>query len=322
MTIFHHHQLVPVYCSFIKYTNFIIFSTNCTKLFSTNCTKNFKKCIISFALFGSSAEKQLEGYKMDNRPVALGARLKQYSKILTLGFKPNFNDYSEHEKKLITTSRKIYYPTSFYADLFNAMGIKTFPSFHTYKFALDKIKQTAIFNMVKIPHPKTKVFYGKKQKNKISELFDFPFIAKKPRGSSKGNDVYLIQNSKDLLNYIENKGPAYIQEYFPIQRDMRIIIIGKKIRLAYFRIAGSNNFKTNLSQGGKIDFTPLPRQACELALMTASKCGWDDVGIDVIEHNKKFYILEANMKYGTKGFKKAGVNYKKMVVELIIKGEV
>ena len=259
---------------------------------------------------------------MNNQPVALGAKLKQYSKILTLGFKPNFKDYSSQEKRLILSAKKIYYPTAFYADLFNAMGKKTFPNFHTYKFALDKIKQTAIFNMLGIPHPDTRVFYGNKQKLDILNFFNFPFIAKKPRGSAKGNDVYLIENKEDLACYLSNKYPAYIQEYFPIDQDMRIIIIGKKIRLAYFRIAKPDNFKTNISQGGTISFKPLPHKALDLALNTASRCGWDDVGIDIIEHKQKFYVLEANMRYGTKGFKKAGINYKEMLVNLIIKDKI
>jgi ribosomal protein S6--L-glutamate ligase len=259
---------------------------------------------------------------LDSRPVALGARLKQIPAIKTLGFKPNFQDYSAQEKKLILNVEKIYYPTAFYADLFNAMGKDTFPSFHTYKFAQDKIKQTAIFNMLDIPHPKTKIFYGKKQKQTILMSFDFPFIAKKARGSAKGNDIYLIQNKKDLSNYLKNKGPAYIQEYLPIDRDMRIIIIGKKIRLAYWRIASKDNFKTNLSQGGTIHFEHLPQKALDLALLTALKCKWDDVGIDIIEYNNQFYVLEGNMKYGTKGFQKAGINYKKMLANLIVEGKI
>jgi ribosomal protein S6--L-glutamate ligase len=254
------------------------------------------------------------------RPVALGARLKQYPAIQTLGFKPNFQMYSAQDQQRILKAEKIYYPTAFYADLFNAMGKKTFPSFHTYKFALDKIKQTAIFNMLGIPHPKTEIFYGKKQRQTLLDKFSFPFIGKKARGSSKGNDVHLIQTPRELSRYLENKGPAYIQEYLPINRDMRIIIIGNEIRLAYWRIATGNNFKTNLSQGGTISFDPLPPKALDLALITALKCGWDDVGIDIIEHNNNFYVLEGNMKYGTKGFGKAGIDYKQMLANLIVDG--
>ena len=239
-----------------------------------------------------------------------------------MGFRPNFSDYNSQEKKQLFSSPKIYYPTAFYADLFNAMGKKTFPSFHTYKFAQDKIKQTAMFQMMGIPHPRTRVFYGPQQKKQILKLFDFPFVAKIPRGSAKGIGVHLIQNPKDMAEYLNRKGPAYIQEYLPSDRDIRIIVIGKKVVLGFWRLATKDTFKTNLSQGGKISFDPLPREALDLAIVTADKCGWDDVGIDIIQSNNLFYVLEGNMKYGTKGFQKAGIDYKKLLCSLILNNQV
>jgi ribosomal protein S6--L-glutamate ligase len=259
---------------------------------------------------------------LSHKPIALGARLKGVATIHTLGFKPMFQDYSIEEQRLIIEADKIHYPTAFYADLFNAMGKPTFPSFHTYKFAMDKIKQTAIFNMLGIPHPKTRIFYGEKQKKTIPDYFPFPFVAKKARGSAKGKGVFLINNSKELLAYLKDHSPAYIQEYLPNDRDMRIIIIGKRIRLAFWRISISGSFKTNLSQGGIVCFDPLPKQALDLASMTALKCGWDDVGIDIMMHNDLPYVLEGNMKYGTRGFHTAGINYKEMLASLILKGEI
>jgi ribosomal protein S6--L-glutamate ligase len=103
---------------------------------------------------------------------------------------------------------------------------------------------------------------------------------------------------------------------------MRIVIIGNKIRLAYWRISPPGDFRSNLSQGGRISFDPLPQKALDLALFTASKCGWDDVGIDIVEQDNQFYVLEGNMKYGTKGFCKAGVNYKEMLSRLILNKEI
>lgn len=258
----------------------------------------------------------------DSRPLALGARLKGIDTIRTLGFRPQFNDYSAEEQRLLFEAKKIYYPTAFYADLFNAIGKPTFPSYHTYKFALDKIKQTAIFQMLGLPHPKTRVFYGKTQKKTILDHFRFPFIAKKARGSSQGRGIFLIRNSADLSRYLETHSPAYIQEYLPAGRDIRIIIIGKKIRLAFFRIAAFDNFKTNLSQGGSICFDPVPEAAVNLALSTALKCGWDDVGIDIIMHQNLAYVLEGNMKYGTKGFEAKGMHYKSLLADLILREEI
>ncbi|MCP3941294.1 MAG: RimK family alpha-L-glutamate ligase [Desulfobacteraceae bacterium] len=259
--------------------------------------------------------KNVDGHK----PIAIGARLKKCPQIHTIGFKPNFSDYSPGEQKQFYCSSKIYYPTAFYADLFNAMGKTTFPSYHTYKFAQDKIKQTAIFQMLGLPHPRTKIFYGLQPKKLILKEFNFPFIAKIPRGSANGIGVHLIQTPKDLEQYLSQQGPAYIQEYLPIKRDMRIIVIGRQVALGFWRIAAKDTFKTNLSQGGKISFDPLPAKALDLALLTANKCGWDDVGIDIIQSANRLYLLEGNMKYGTKGFQKAGIDYKGLLVNLILK---
>ncbi len=255
------------------------------------------------------------------RPLALGARLAGCPQVNTLGFRPNFSDYTPKEQEAIRLSPKVYYPTAFYADLFNAMGKPTFPNFHTYKFAQDKIRQTAIFEMKGIPHPKTHVFYGKKQQRCILDHFQFPFVAKIPRGSARGTGVFLIETPKDLERYLALGGPAYIQEYLPIDRDMRFVIIGTQIRLAFWRLAPKTGFHTNISQGGGICFDPLPDPACELAIETARACGWNDVGIDIAESNGRFYVLEGNMKYGTKGFKAAGIDYKALLAKLVLEGE-
>ncbi len=257
-----------------------------------------------------------------DRPIAIGARLKKRPGIQTLGFKPNFSDYSPRDRERIRRAKKIYYPTAFYADIFNAMGKPTFPSFHTYKFAQDKIKQTAAFKMLDIPHPPTRIFYGPKQKETILNHFTFPFVAKIPRGSARGTGVFLIKTREDLATYLALKGPAYIQEYLPIDRDMRLVVIGRKIRLAFWRTASPEEFRTNVSLGGGICFDPLPAKVYDLALSTARKCGWDDVGLDIAQCDDRFYVLEGNMKYGTKGFAKAGINYKKLLTRLICQGEV
>jgi ribosomal protein S6--L-glutamate ligase len=254
--------------------------------------------------------------------VAIGARLQHCPRITTLGFRPNFSDYTPEERQRLLSARRVLYPTAFYAGLFHAMGKPTFPSFHTYTFAMDKIRQTAMFLMQGIPHPTTRIFYGPRQKQTILSEFSFPFIAKIPRGSARGTGVFLIRNPADLAVYLDRKDPAYIQEYLPLDRDIRVVIIGKTVALAYWRIALTGRFQTNISQGGEICLDPVPAAALELALTTAQKCGWDDVGVDIVESRGRFLVLEGNMKYGTKGFQKAGINYKQMLCDKILNKEV
>lgn len=254
--------------------------------------------------------------------IALEARLRNCKNVLTLGVRTNFSDYSPQEAELIRNVDKIYYPTTFYADLFDAMGKATFPSYHTYKCVQDKIKQTALFELLKISHPRTRVFYGKRQKNSILQYFEFPFIGKIPRGSAMGRGVYLIRNEKELRCYLDRVSPAYIQEYLPIDRDIRVVVIGNRIVHAYWRIAAENEYRSNVALGGTIQLNAVPEKAKDLALQAARACRWDDVGIDICEHNAKFYILEANMKYGREGFRMAGLDYDRLMESMIENEEI
>ena len=254
--------------------------------------------------------------------VALEARLKHCKNVVTLGVRPNFSDYSPAEADLIRDAEKIYYPTTFYAELLDAMGKKTFPSYHNYKCVQDKIKQTALFNLLEIPHPRTRVFYGNRQKNSICDRFEFPFIAKIPRGSAMGRGVYLIRSQKDLDDYIKLSKVAYIQEYLPSDRDIRVVIIGDRVVHAYWRISPAGEFRSNVAVGATISLDPVPKNVLDLALDIAQRCRWDDVGIDIIEHDKNLYVLEANMKFGKEGFRKAGIDYLKLMERMIENGQI
>ena len=256
------------------------------------------------------------------RVIALESRLKGCRNVLTLGVRPNFSDYSPEEADLLRRERKIYYPTPFYADLFDTMGKQTFPSYHTYKYAQDKIKQTALFHLMDIPHPRTRVFYGHRKRAAIVDYFKFPFIGKVPRGSAMGKGVYLINNPEELEAYSNHLNPAYIQEYLASDRDIRVVVIGGKIIHAYWRIAPPGDFRSNVSVGGTVCLDPVPQKALDLAQCTAKMCRWDDVGIDICRYDDRYYVLEANMKYGKEGFRRAGIDYKSLMEDLIENGDI
>jgi ribosomal protein S6--L-glutamate ligase len=254
--------------------------------------------------------------------VALERRLRHCKNVVTLGVRTNLSDYEDWEADLIRESDVILYPTAFYADIFDTMGKRTFPNYHTYKYTMDKIKQTALFNLLKIPHPRTRVFYGNHQKSKILNHFEFPFVAKVPRGSALGRGIYLIRTQADLDRYIELNRAAYIQEYLDIDRDLRVVLIRGRIILAYWRIARPGEFRSNVSQGATISFDNIPEEALAVAKTTASLCQLDDVGLDICACNGRYWVLEANMKYGREGFRQAGIDFYKLMDDMIENGQI
>lgn len=259
---------------------------------------------------------------MPRQVLALEARLRDCRNVRTIGVRPNFGDYTLEERQQIRSAEKIYYPTGFYADLLDSLGKPTFPSYHTYKSAQDKIKQSALFQLAELPHPRTRVFYGKRQQAKIGRFFPYPCIAKDPLGSAMGRGVYLITSDDDLYAYTHNRHVAYIQEYLTIDRDLRIVVIGGRVVHAYWRIAENGEFRTNVAKGGRISFDAIPESALQLAIKAASTCGWDDVGLDICRHDDRYFLLEANMKYGREGFRAAGIDYTAMMERMIDDGHI
>ncbi len=256
------------------------------------------------------------------KAIALGRRLARCENVMTLGVRPCFSDYSREEIALIQKADKIYYPTIFYADILDALGKKTFPAYHNYKCAQDKIKQTAMIEMAALPHPRTKIYYKKTPIDSILADFTFPFIAKVPRGSARGAGVFLINTVEDLICYTDSIRPAYIQEYLEADRDIRVVIIGDTIAHAYWRIASPGEFRNNVAAGATISLASIPDEAADLALRTARTCGWNDVGLDIIPSGNRFYVIEANMKYGREGFAAAGIDYYRLMSQKIENEEI
>ncbi|MGD2125584.1 MAG: RimK family alpha-L-glutamate ligase [Desulfobacteraceae bacterium] len=256
-----------------------------------------------------------------NKPfVALGSRLTGVPEVITLGVKPNFHDYTPYERALIFGSEMILYPTRNYAQFFTTLGKSFFPSLETCLYADEKIKQTTLFYMLGIPHPRTRVYYRLHHRG-ILEDFTFPFIAKLPRASAQGKGVFKIEHQDQLERYLRLTHVAYIQEYLPHKRDLRVILINYEPVLAYWRESAPGNFRTNLFQGGSVNFKGIPSDALELAQKTARKCRFNDVGLDFIRHEEQWVLIEANMKYGRKGLRMRGLDLKQILREKLLSGK-
>ena len=258
--------------------------------------------------------------KKTNQFVALGSRLKGVPEVLTLGVKPNFTDYSEEERGLIASAAMILYPTANYAQFFTTLGKPFFPSLETCLYADEKIKQSTLFSMLGIPHPRTRFYYHLHHRDILGD-FSYPFVAKLPRASSRGRGVYKIENPEQLNAYLRLTPIAYIQEYLPHDRDLRVILVNYEPILSYWRQREPSNFRANLHQGGTPLFFEIPYDALSLAQDTALRCKFNDVGLDLIQCRGKWYVIEANMEYGREGLRMKGMNLKEILREKLLSGE-
>ncbi len=238
--------------------------------------------------------------------LALGKRLRGCATVRCLGVRTNWQDYSTEEQGLIRDADKIYYPSRLYEELFRSLGKEVFPR-NYYGFMGNKIRQTALFQLLGIPHPITRLYYGRKRAQRILEDFSIPFVGKKPLKSSMGQDVWLIRSRRELDVYLAKYRPAYIQEYLPMDRDLRVVLITGRVVHAYWRIAAPGEFRTNVSQGAGISYDNIPAEALEFAAEVATRCRFDEVGLDIAYVDGRYYVIEANMVYGLEGFRQAGL---------------
>lgn len=253
--------------------------------------------------------------------IALGSRLSGIPEVITLGVRPNFLDYPAPERELIHRAEMILYPTRNYAQFFTTAGKRLFPSLETYLYSDEKIKQTTLFYLLGIPHPRTRIYYHL-HFNQIPQDFSFPFIGKLPRNSARGRGVFKIHNRRELEAYLAQTSVAYIQEYLPHDRDLRVLLLNYESILVYWRYRCLSNFRTNLAQGGVIGFEDLPEDGIRVALEAAKKCKFNDVGMDLIHCKGKWFVIEANMKYGRSALKMKGLDLKEIIRQKLISGEI
>jgi ribosomal protein S6--L-glutamate ligase len=143
---------------------------------------------------------------------------------------------------------------------------------------------------------------------RIKREFPFPLVAKTPLGSSRGRGVFLIRGDGDLGRYLDRHRPAYIQEYLPIERDLRVVLVGGRVLHAYWRVRRPGDFRDNVAQGASIQLEGIPSEGLAFALDAARRCAFDEVGMDICRVEGRYYILEANMVYGLEGFRQAGLD--------------
>ena len=90
---------------------------------------------------------------------------------------------------------------------------------------------------------------------------------------------------------------ALLQEYLPAQGyDLRLVVVGRAIAGAVFRIAATGEWRTNIALGGiRRPVSDPPLEACKLAICAARAVGSALVGVDLmLDSRGRWTVIEVN----------------------------
>jgi glutathione synthase/RimK-type ligase-like ATP-grasp enzyme len=148
-----------------------------------------------------------------------------------------------------------------------------------------------------IPIPKTYIFYNPKKAQKFMEKTKYPKIIKKSYGPSNygGYFVHKVDSKKEAKELIAQKryNPVYMQDFVPMEADVRVMLIGHKPVCAFWRRAPEGEWLTNTSQGGSMDYQAVPKELLDLAVKVSKAANAEYWACDVaVGKDGKYRILE------------------------------
>ncbi|WP_222919393.1 RimK family alpha-L-glutamate ligase [Natrinema sp. SYSU A 869] len=90
-------------------------------------------------------------------------------------------------------------------------------------------------------------------------------------------------------------------------RDLRVYVVDGEVVAAMYRYAPDNDWRTNVALGGSVEdaTNDLPEEAREMARRSAKIVGLDYAGVDLVEGDEGWFVLEVNPTAGFKGLYEA-----------------
>ncbi len=152
-------------------------------------------------------------------------------------------------------------------------NVRFIPSLDTQFSNKSKENVTRFAWKYDLPIPKTYIFYNRKEGEKFLEKTTYPKIVKRSYGPSNygGYFVHKVDSKEEAKELFKTKKyhPMYIQDFVPMEADIRVMLIGHKPVCAFWRRAPEGEWLTNTSQGGSMDYMNVPKSVLDLAVRTS-----------------------------------------------------
>jgi len=201
-------------------------------------------------------------------------------------------------------------------------GIKVINPSDGFSSARNKYLSYCILAENGLPVPPTYVTgsaaWARRQAGDFKEFVYKPMIGSKGYGSMRFNDVDLAYNAFHLLERLGQ--PILVQKCLRGPgSDIRAFVVQDEVIAAMRRIPEEDEWRSNLSIGGRAEKIDLDEKLCGIAVRAASCLGLNYAGVDLMETEEGPVVLEVNASPSWQGIQRTvGADIPRLLLERIV----
>jgi ribosomal protein S6--L-glutamate ligase len=190
----------------------------------------------------------------------------------------------------------------------------------------DKLRSLQILSREGIGLPVTAFANDSTRSDDVIELVGGAPVVIKLLEGTQGIGVVLGETHKSARSVIDAFHGAevavLVQEFIKESegRDIRALVVGRRIVATMERSGAKGDFRSNLHRGGsaqEVELTPAERAT---ALKAARSMGLNVAGVDMLRSKRGPVVMEVNSSPGLEGIEKAtGANVAKVIIEFLEK---
>jgi ribosomal protein S6--L-glutamate ligase len=206
---------------------------------------------------------------------------------------------------------------------FEMMGVYTLNRSIALVRSRDKLRSLQLLSKAGVGIPKTVFSKSTASVDDLIEQIGTPMIIKVARGS-QGNGVVLAETRKAAKSVVQAfyvEGVSILLQEFIEEAggaDIRAFIVGNQVVASYKRQSLTDDFRSNVHQGGTGTPVKLTPEEKKTALKAAKAMGLQICGVDLIQSERGPLVLEVNAAPGLEGIEKVtGKDIATKIIEYI-----
>ena len=183
---------------------------------------------------------------------------------------------------------------------FQAIGIYVTDTAHSLELARNKIRCFQYLTPKNVPFPKTgSAFATKGYKKILNTIGSEPFIIKLNEGT-QGVGVFLAQDQSQAENFLNTfeqlDTEVMLQEFIEeaAGTDLRCFVVGGKVVASMRRESQGDDFRANISLGGKAYTVDLTEEEEDVALRASEALNLNISGVDIVRSKDGPLVIEIN----------------------------